>query len=119
MNAIDSNVKAISETRWLRWSLTGIAVFLAVIAVELSALLGPSTSVAKAQSPPDSGAQMLQLINAQQETNRLLQQILDHLRTGEIKVSIPGTDKGSRGASAPAARPAHPVPRTQTAPRAQ
>jgi len=80
------------NARWLCWSLTGIAFMLAVIAVELSVLLGPIVPEAKAQIP-DSGLQRKQLLASQAKTNATLGQILQHLRTRSIKVEVVGTDK--------------------------
>ncbi|GMV98762.1 MAG: hypothetical protein HRF43_20810 [Phycisphaerae bacterium] len=116
MNPANANQTRHSDLRWLRWSLSAIALLLAVIAVQLSALIGPVIPRAAAQSPPDSGAQLFKLIEAQTRTNQILQQILDHLRSGEIKVAIPTTDKQDRGAPAPAPRGGPAAPRTQRAP---
>lgn len=102
------------DSRWLRWCLTGVVVLLAVIAVELSALIGPIIPRAEGQIP-DSGAQLQQLIAAQEQSNRILQQILDHLKTGEIKVATPTTDKDNKSAAAP--RPGRPTTRAQQPPR--
>ncbi|GMU23734.1 MAG: hypothetical protein AMXMBFR13_38120 [Phycisphaerae bacterium] len=95
------------NARWLRWCLTGIVVLLAVIAVQLSALIGPLQPRAQAQIP-DSGLQRQQLLDAQLQTNRTLDAILQHLRTQSIKVTLAGTDKGTGGAPAPSPRPGAP-----------
>jgi hypothetical protein len=84
-----------TNDRWLRWTLTAIAALLAVIAIELSALLGPLEPQANAQIP-DSGLQRVQLLEAQQRTNATLDQILQHLRTQTIKVVVTGTDKDTK-----------------------
>jgi len=104
------------DMRWLRWSLAAIAFLLAVIAVELSVLTGPHGPQAFAQIP-DSGAQLQQLIESQKQINRALEQILDHLRTGEIKARVIDTDKDKRN-PLPAPRPANSAPRPRL-PRGQ
>ena len=85
--------------RWLRWFLTAIVVLLAVIAIELSALVNPVGSPTFAQVP-DSGLQRKQLLDAQMKTNTTLEQIhstlekIDRaLRESTIKVKVVGTDK--------------------------
>ena len=83
------------NARWLRWSLSAIAVLLAVVALELSALLGPFEPRARAQIP-DSGFQRQQLLDAQERTNTLLDGILQHLRTQPVKVKVVGTDKETK-----------------------
>ena len=67
------------NARWLRWSLTAIAVLLGVIAIELSVLTGPLTPRANAQIP-DSGLQRQQLLEAHRKTNAKLDHILQHLQ---------------------------------------
>jgi hypothetical protein len=94
----------VTNARWLRWSLSAIAALLAVIAVELSALTGPLQPRAMAQIP-DSGMQRKQLLDAQGQTNALLEQILDQLRTGPIKVKVVSTDKDSKVETREAPRP--------------
>jgi hypothetical protein len=93
-----------SETRWLRWCLTAIAVLLTVIAVELSALLGPLMPRAQAQIP-DSGLQRQQQLEGQDRTNALLDAILQHLRTQPVKVKLVGTDKETKPESKEAPQP--------------
>jgi hypothetical protein len=93
------------NTRWLRWSLTGIFLSLVVIALELAVLIGPIESRAMGQIP-DSGLQRKQLLETQDRSNFLLESILQHLRTQTLKVKVVGTDKESKtdGATAPAPR---------------
>lgn len=86
------------NTRWLRWSLTAIATFLAIIAIELSVLIGPLEPQAYAQIP-DSGLQRKQLLDEQKKTSRTLGNILQHLKTQSIKVKVVGTDKEARSVS--------------------
>ena len=93
--------------RWLRWCLSAIVFLLAVIAIQLSVLTGPVTPLANAQVP-DGGLQRVQLLEAQQQTTRSVNQLLQHLQTQTIKVRVEGTDKDSKRASA---RPVAPVPR--------
>jgi hypothetical protein len=90
------------DMRWLRWLLSGVVFLLAVIAVELAALLGPLEPRAAAQIP-DSGLQRKQMLQGQDQTNLLLDSILQHLRTQTLKVRVVGTDKqsGTEGASMP------------------
>ncbi len=119
MNPTHSPVHAHTDMRWLRWSLAAIALLLMVIAVELSVLVGPLQPRAQAQIP-DSGAQLMQLIEGQKVTNQILAQILDHLRTREIKARLIDTDKNTGGASpAPARRPVKAAPKPQTSPQAK
>lgn len=87
-----------TNARWLRWSLTAIAALLAVIAVELSALLPPLQPRAMAQIP-DSGLQRKQMLEATDRTNLLLDQILQFLRTQTVKVKVVGTDKDTKADS--------------------
>lgn len=91
------------NARWLRWSLTAIALFLAVIVIELSVLIGPIEPRANAQIP-DGGLQRKQLLEAQQKTNVTLERILQHLRTQTIKVKMVGTDKETKRTTAPVPR---------------
>ena len=83
------------NTRWFRWMLTSIVFLLAVIAIELSALVGPVVPSAEAQIF-DSKLQRKQLLEAQERTNSTLNQILLHLRTQVIKVKVIGTDKDKK-----------------------
>ncbi|UCD27946.1 MAG: hypothetical protein JSV03_12705 [Planctomycetota bacterium] len=88
------------DERWLRWVLTSIAVLLAIIAIELSALVGPFMQQAQAQIP-DSGLQRIQLLESQVKTNSTLGQILQHLRTQTIKVKVVSTDKDIKSTPQP------------------
>lgn len=104
----------ISNARWLRWCLTGILFFLAVIALELSVLTRPIVAEAEAEPPvagpslPDSAMQRQDLLAAQRETNNRLDAILQHLRTQTIKVQVAGTDKDSGRPTTRKARPVQP-----------
>lgn len=90
--------------RWLRWGLTAIVVLLVIIAVELSALVGPVGSTAYAQIP-DSGLQRKQLLDSQARMQRTLEQILSTLREHTIKVKVVGTDKDIKDATTRTSRP--------------
>ncbi len=91
------------NARWLRWLLTAVAVFLGVIAVELSVLMGPLVPRVNAQIP-DSGLQRKELLEAQRQTNAKLDSILQHLRTQPIKVKVVSTDKETKRTPKPAPR---------------
>lgn len=93
-----------TNARWLRGLLTGITVLLAIIAIELSTIMGPIESRAWAQIP-DSGMQRKQLLDAQEKTNSILEGIFQHLRSQTIKVKVVGTDKDSKADSTSAPRP--------------
>jgi hypothetical protein len=84
-----------THTRWLQALLSAIVCLLAVIAIELSALLGPMQPRALAQIP-DSGKQRYELLDAQKKTSANLERILQHLRTQTIKVKVVSTDKDSK-----------------------
>ena len=88
--------------RWLRWSLTAVVVLLGLIAIELSAVVGPLGSSAYAQVP-DSGLQRKQLLDGQvrmnnelAKANNTLNQIRQILQERTIKVKVVGTDKELR-----------------------
>src|SRR5690606_28948765 len=89
------HMDASTNLRWLRWLLTAIVVLLAVIAIELSALVGPLESRAMAQIP-DSGQQRREILEALNRNNALLEGILQHLRSQTIKVKVVSTDKETR-----------------------
>ncbi len=86
-----------TDMRWLRWLLGGIVALLAVIAIELSVLIGPVLPQAMAQLP-DSAAQRKELLEAQLKTQRSIDAVLQHLRTSVVKVKVVGTDKDSEAA---------------------
>jgi len=92
------------DARWLRWSLTAIALLLAVIAIELSALIGPVQSRAVAQIP-DTALQRKHLLEAQEQTNATLDRILQHLRTQTVKVQVVSTDKDPKKTAGPPVAP--------------
>jgi hypothetical protein len=119
MNATNAPANRNADMRWLRWGLSAIAFLLALIVLELSVFVGPLQPRAQAQLP-DSGAQLNVLIDGQKQINQTLQQILDQLRAGEIKVALSGADKVTRGSLAPAAPAGRPSPRPpQAAARAR
>ena len=84
-----------TNTRWLRALLSAIVCLLAVIALELSVLMGPVQPRALAQIP-DSGKQRYELLDAQRKTIATVERILQHLRTQTIKVKVVGTDKDNK-----------------------
>lgn len=119
-----------TNQRWLRWCLAGIVVLLAMIAVQLSTLLGPHTPQAHALLP-DSGLQRNKMLEEQAKTNAALERLLkemqklsegqaaagqnlerllQHLRTQSIKVTMVGTDKETKSAVKPAPRPTPQTP---------
>ncbi len=114
MNPTNAPANHPMDLRWLRWGLAAIAFLLTLVAVELSVLIGPVQSRAQAQIP-DSGAQFNQLIEGQKQLQRTAQQILDQLRTGEIKVTVGGTDRETRGTLAPAPHTSKPAAKPQPA----
>lgn len=85
--------------RFTRRLLLAITVLLTIIAVELWGGRPSLLPVASAQIP-DSGKQRYDMIAEAKKTNKLLGEILSHLRTGSVKVVIAPTDKkpGRRGA---------------------
>lgn len=99
------------DARWLRWCLTAIVLLLAVIAVELSALIGGWDTPAIAQESssatfPNTTRQRLELLGEQRRTADELHRILEHLRTGTIKVRVVSTDKENDSAGGkPGTRP--------------
>ena len=94
-----------TNARWLRIWLSAITLLLAIIAIELSAVMGPIESRAWAQIP-DSGLQRKQMVDAQERSNSILEGILQHLRSQTIKVKVVGTDKDSKADSTRSAQPA-------------
>lgn len=98
------------DGRWLRYCLTAIVLLLAVIAIELGAMLSPAMPQTYAQVP-DAGRQRRDLLDQQTQTNVRLDSILQALKTGPIKVTVVGTDKDAKppakksGAAPPVAEP--------------
>ncbi len=90
--------------RFTRGLLAVLTVLLAVVTVELWAWL-PSTTPAAVAQVPDAGAQRYELIAEVRQTNKLLEDILDHLRTKTIKVNIRDTDKPKERPDKPADKP--------------
>ncbi len=78
--------------RYTRLLLTAITVLLTVIAIELWAERPPLVREARAQIP-DSGLQRNVMIDEARRTNKLLEEILDHLKNKPIKVKSVDTDK--------------------------
>lgn len=93
-----------TDMRWLRRFLACITLLLAVIAVELSVLVGPIQPRAAAQIP-DSGLQRQEILAASNRTNQLLGELVQHLKTQVIKVKVVGTDKDTKPASGPQPAP--------------
>jgi len=86
------------NARWLRWCLTAIVLLLAIIAIELTALVNTGAVTARAEdtsstSFPNTTRQRLELLDEQRRTTEELQRILTQLRRGTIKVQITSTDK--------------------------
>jgi hypothetical protein len=80
--------------RYTRTVLTALVVLLSVIAVELWVAMPSGIPNAQAQIP-DTAMQRQQIAQESQKTNDLLQKILDHLRTGTVKVRMETADKRS------------------------
>ena len=76
-------------TRGLICILTGL---LAVIVVELWVGLPSSVPSAIAQIP-DTALQRENILDEAKKTNRLLEKILDHLKSGTVKVKSESADK--------------------------
>ena len=98
------------NARWLKWLLTGIVFFLAVIAVELGVLIGSGVERQAFAQIPDSGLQRKQMLGMQDRSNVLLDEILQFLRTQTLKVKVVGPDKEARPETA-ASPPVGPAPR--------
>jgi hypothetical protein len=86
------------NARWLRWCLSAIVILLAIIAVELSALVGTWSAQAEAEETssatfPDTTRQRLELLDEQRRTSAEIRRVLEQLRTGTIKVRVVSTDK--------------------------
>lgn len=77
--------------KWTRRLLCAVAALLAVIAAELWAGL-PAAQPVWAQIP-DSGRQRQELLEEARRTNRLLSEIVEHLKSGTLKVDLADTDK--------------------------
>lgn len=92
------------DARWLRRLLSAIVVLLAIIAVELSAMLPPCQARTHAQILPDSARQRADQLAEQIKTNTNLERILDQLRTGTVKVKVTSTDKDLERAPASKAK---------------
>jgi hypothetical protein len=81
----------VSLDRFTVGLLTTITGLMAIIAVELWVGLSDG-SRAQAQIP-DTGLQRKQIVDEARRTNELLEKILDHLRTGSVKVKLENADK--------------------------
>lgn len=78
--------------RYTRGVMTALVMLLSIIAVELWVALPSAVPSAQAQIP-DTGLQRQQIVQETQRTNELLQKILDHLKTGTVKVRLETADK--------------------------
>ncbi len=78
---------------YTRRILCVIAVLLAVITVELWQV-GPSMLPRAEAQIPDTALQRENIVREARQTNALLKQILEHLRSKPIKVEMDGTDGG-------------------------
>ena len=86
----------ITLDRYTRCLLTAIAILLTVVAVEL--WMGcPSMVESAVAQVPDSGLQRKVLNEKVRKTNRLLEQILQHLQTKPVKVEVLDPDKRDSG----------------------
>lgn len=89
--------KSAGTGRAIRILLTVIVVLLAIIALELWHVSPNMMPAAQAQIP-DSGLQRNKMLDESRQTNALLSDILEHLRTKAVKVEMQRTDKKpSRG----------------------
>lgn len=95
------NPRTFTFDRFTRSILVTLTLLLAVIAVELWIGLA-DRNTASAQIP-DTGLQRQHIVDETRRTNQLLEQILDQLRTGTMKVRPESADKpeGKKGKSAP------------------
>lgn len=82
----------IRQDRVFSGMLSIITALLAVLAVELWNQTPPMAPAACAQIP-DTALQRKQLLDEARETNRILQDILEHLRAKTIKVKLASPDK--------------------------
>ncbi len=89
--------------RYTRGLLTALTALLAVIAVELWAGRPSDLPAAHAQIP-DTGLQRKVIADEAQQTNRLLEQILEHLQSKPIRVRVVADERsGSKRSTSPAA----------------
>jgi hypothetical protein len=91
--------QVITLDRFTGFLLTAIAGLLAVIAVEL--WVGLSASTRAVAQIPDTGLQRQNLVDEARKSNALLEKILEHLRSGSVKVKLESADKavGKKGAT--------------------
>jgi uncharacterized protein YpmS len=78
--------------RLTRGVLCLLTALLVVIAVELWVAMPSSAPAAMAQIP-DTGLQRQQIVEETRRTNQLLEQILEQLKTGTVKVKWESADK--------------------------
>ena len=72
-----------------RFTLMALTALMAVMVLGLWATVIPAPTPASAQEKLfDTSAQRLEQIKVQKETNDKLQQILDYLKSGQLKVQI-------------------------------
>lgn len=88
--------------RYTRGLLTALVVLLTIIAIELWAGRPDSVPAAHAQIP-DTALQRLEIVQESRRTNVLLEQILDHLKSKTIQVTIKA-DEGKKTAPARGAK---------------
>ncbi|HKQ50609.1 MAG TPA: hypothetical protein VJZ71_21240 [Phycisphaerae bacterium] len=91
--------QVITVDRFTGFLLTSIVGLLAVIAVEL--WVGLSASSSAVAQIPDTGLQRQLIVEEGRKTNALLEKILEHLRSGCVKVKLESADKasGKKGAA--------------------
>ena len=80
--------------RYTRCVLTALAALLTIITIELWVGRPSDLPAARAQIP-DTGLQRLQQIEESRKTNRLLEEILEHLKTKPILVTFGADEKKS------------------------
>lgn len=81
----------ITVDRFTGFLLTSIVGLLAIIAVEL--WVGLSAAGRAVAQIPDTGLQRQLIVEEGRKTNALLEKILEHLRSGSVKVKLESADK--------------------------
>lgn len=97
----DKAPTTVSLDRFTRGILTALTVLLTVIAVELWANRPSDLPVANAQIP-DTGYQRQQIVDQIRITNSLLEQVLQHLRSKPIQVTIKAEEGKGKTIAGPA-----------------
>lgn len=87
-------ITTVTLDRYTRGLLTALVVLLTIIAVELWAGRPSDLPTARAQIP-DTGLQRLEIVQESRRTNALLEQILEHLKSKPIQVTLKA-DEGSK-----------------------